>query len=67
MKGHAKIELIEVATGKKKVVEHDNMLTKAISEYVKPIALTGYTPLLDCKTKDNSTFCSVDFFCLMEQ
>lgn len=51
MKGHAKIELIEVATGKKKVVEHDNMLTKAISEYVKPIALTGYTPLLDCKTK----------------
>lgn len=51
MKGHAKIELTEVDTGKKKVVEHDNMLTKAISEYVKPIALTGYTPLLDCKTK----------------
>ncbi len=29
-KGHATIELTDVKTGKKKVVEHDNMFTKAI-------------------------------------
>lgn len=49
MKGHAKIELTEVSTGKKKVIEHNNMITNALSEYVKPVGFTGYTPLQYCK------------------
>lgn len=45
MKGHARIELTDVHTGEKQVIEEDNLITNAVSEYVKPIAFCGYTPL----------------------
>lgn len=51
--GHAKIELTNVKTGEKKVVEHDNMLTNWIADIFTPrgvaarniTSMTGYAAL----------------------
>ena len=39
MKGHAKIELTNVETGEKRVIEHDNMITNAVAELIKPLGI----------------------------
>lgn len=39
LKGHAKIELTDVHTGEKQVVEHDNMITNAVNDLCNPIGL----------------------------
>lgn len=44
MKGHAKIELTNVETGEKRVIEHDNMITNAVAELIKPLGI-GYSVL----------------------
>lgn len=36
IKGHTKIELMDVHTGKKEVVEHDNMITNAVHDLCNP-------------------------------
>lgn len=36
IKGHTKIELMDVHTGKKEVVEHDNMITNAVQDLCNP-------------------------------
>ena len=44
MKGHAKIEIKNVETGEKRVIEHDNMITNAVAELIKPLGI-GYSVL----------------------
>ena len=34
IKGHARIELTDVKTGKKEVIEHDNLVTNAVENYI---------------------------------
>ena len=40
-KGHCKIELTDTKTGKKEVVEHDNMVTKALEYFFKGGGMTN--------------------------
>lgn len=40
-KGHCKIELTDTKTGKKEVVEHDNMVTKALEYFFKKGGITN--------------------------
>lgn len=41
LKGHAKIELTNVKTGEKKVIEHDNMLTNYYRDLFTPRGIAG--------------------------
>lgn len=42
MKGHAKIELTDVNTGRVKTFEHDNLITNAVKNYLSPIVANGH-------------------------
>ena len=39
LKGHAKIELTNVHTGKKRTVEHDNLITNAVADRLKKLSV----------------------------
>lgn len=45
IKGHTKIELTNIHTGKKEVIEHDNFVTEFASEYFKECGALNTNPL----------------------
>ena len=43
LKGHTKIELTDVHTGKKEVIEHDNMITTGLQSYFRTLGVANNT------------------------
>lgn len=61
LKGHTKIELTDVNTGKVKVVEDDNIVTNAMAKMLDSTAYASYNP--NCNNPFNSTLPFIDRFC----
>lgn len=53
MKGHARIELTNVETGEKKTIDHDNMITNAVAELIKPLGI-GYSIMNTIYSQSNN-------------
>lgn len=55
-KGHCKIELTDVNTGKVEVIEHDNMVTKALEYFFKKGGITNPSALYASSIRSNPLY-----------